>query len=350
MDAGQLPRVLHRPLLPALALALDDPGRGDGDRVLGAGHHGGLPARALRLRRPQPVQLPHHDPDHLAPAGGGAGLHLHPRARGHRERAPDGSLRPPATGELPLRHPRGRARRDAPPLPDDHAQRGGRARQGRPLAGGGGGECGGARVEQALAGDPAAHHPGLRGGGAARVHLDLLRFRDAAGAGGAGSPGPAGLPQHRAVRGPAHLPHGHRDLRADGGARGPLPARGTALRGDQGLLVALLQPGRPAAPHRGPAGAGGGLPVAPAAAVVHPLHRGDARLGGEGLGAHPAAGGLHAAVLRARDRGDAQVHPQQLPLLRARGGGLRRWSACRSPGCSRGPPCRGAGRSTRSTP
>ena len=29
----------------------------------------------------------------------------------------------------------------------------------------------------------------------------------------------AGLPQHRAVRGPAHLPHGHRDLRADGAAR-----------------------------------------------------------------------------------------------------------------------------------
>ena len=73
-----------------------------------------------------------------------------------------------------------------------------------------------------------------------------------------------------------------------------------------------------------PAGAGHRLPELPAAAVLHPLHRGDAGLGGEGLGADPAAGGLHAPVLRARDRGDAEVHREQLSLLRARGGDLHR--------------------------
>ena len=116
-----------------------------------------------------------------------------------------------------------------------------------PVARGGGGERGRARLVQALAGDPAADHAGLRGGRAARLHLDVLRLRHAARAGRAGPPGPAGLPQHRAVRGPAHLPHGHRDLRADGAARDPLPAGRAALRGDQGLLLAVLLEDRAAA-------------------------------------------------------------------------------------------------------
>ena len=153
---------------------------------------------------PRPVRLPHHDPDHLAAAGGRAGLHVHPGARGHRERAADGLLRPAAAGQLPLRHPRRGAGGDAAPVPDDHAQRGGRARQGRPLAGGGGGRAWArAGWTQALRSHAAADDPGLRGGGAARLHLDLLRLRHAAGAGRAGPAGPAGLSQHRAVRGPA---------------------------------------------------------------------------------------------------------------------------------------------------
>ena len=45
-------------------------------------------------------------------------------------------------------HPRGGARGDAPPLPDDHPQRGGRARQDRPGARGGGGERGRARLDE----------------------------------------------------------------------------------------------------------------------------------------------------------------------------------------------------------
>ncbi len=227
-------------------------------------------------------------------------------------------------GQLPLRAPRGGAGGDAPSLPDDHAQRGGRPRQGGPVARGGGGERGRARLVEALAGHAAPDHAGLRGGRAARLHLDVLRLRHAARAGRAGPPGPAGLSQHRAVRGPAHLPHGHRDLGADGAARDPLPAGRAALRGDQGLLVALLLEDRAAAALARPAGAGHRLPELPAAAVLHPLHRGDAGLGGEGLGADAAAGGLHAPVLRARDRGDAEVHREQLPLLRARGGDLHR--------------------------
>ena len=54
----------------------------------------------------------------------------------------------------------------------------------------------------------------------------------------AGSAGAAGLSEHRAVRRPAHLPDGHRDLRAAGRARDRVRAGGAAIRGDQGLQLA----------------------------------------------------------------------------------------------------------------
>ena len=54
-----------------------------------------------------------------------------------------------------------------------------------------------------------------------------------------GRPGPPcrpGLSQHRAVRGPPHLSHGHRHLRAHGAPRHRLPPRGPPLGRAQGLL------------------------------------------------------------------------------------------------------------------
>ena len=134
----------------------------------------------------------------------------------------------------------------------------------------------------------------------------------------------AGVPQHRAVRRSAHLPHGHRDLRADGDAGDRVPARRAALRRPQGLRVAVLLARRAPAPVRGAARARRRVPVARDAAVVHPVHRRGARVGRQGLGPDAAPRRLHARVLRARDRRDAEVHREQLPLQRARRGALHR--------------------------
>ena len=245
--AGQFPRVLHRSLLPALALELPRPRARDGRDVLRARPRRRLPARALRLPGPEPVQLSHPDPDHLPAARGRARLHLHPRAGGHRQRPPDGHLRHDPADQLPVRPPRGGAGGDASSLPDDHAQRRRRPRQDRPLARGGRVERRGPALADVLDGDLAAHHAGVRRGGAPRLHLDLLGLRHAADPGCPGSARRPGLPQYRPVRGSAHLPHGHRDLRPDGAAGGALPARRAALRRPQGLLVALLLADRAAA-------------------------------------------------------------------------------------------------------
>ncbi len=100
----------------------------------------------------------------------------------------------------------------------------------------------------------------------------------------AGPARPAGLPQHRAVRRPAHLPHGHRDLGAAGAARHRVRAGGAPVRGDQGLQLARLLEGRAPAAGAGEALAGGGLPVAAAVRLVHPAGRRAARRGRAGAG------------------------------------------------------------------
>ena len=106
--AGELPRVLHRPLLPALAVELD------GARAwppcptprCSASRWPSCSCASTSAGR-EPVQLPHPDPDHLAAARGRARLHLHPRAGGHRQRAPDGRLRHAPAGQLPVRRSTG---------------------------------------------------------------------------------------------------------------------------------------------------------------------------------------------------------------------------------------------------
>ena len=60
-----------------------------------------------------------------------------------------------------------------------------------------------------------------------------------------------------------------------------------------------------------------GVPVAGDAGVVHPVPGRGPGLGGQGLVAHPAAAALHAAVLRAGHRRDAEVHPELVALLGA---------------------------------
>ena len=68
---------------------------------------------------------------------------------------------------------------------------------------------------------------------------------------------------------------------------------------------------------------------------------------GKGWALTPLPRGLHAAVLRAGDRGDAQVHREQLPLLRAGRGGLRRGRRAHRVDARAHHACRGAARSTR---
>ena len=243
------------------------------------------------FRGPRPLQLPHADPDHLAAAGGRAGLHLHPGPRRARSTC---CCRTGSTCSGPINFVYGvhgvllvETLHLFPMITLNVVDALGKIDPALEEAA----ESVGARGWRKLWHDhAAAHHAGLRGGRAAGVHLDLLRLRHAARAGRAGPPGPAGLPQHRAVRGPAPLPHGHRDLRADGAARDPLPAGRAALRGHQGLLVAVLLADRAAAPVARSAGGWSiALPVARAAAVVHPLHRRGAGLGGQGLVADAAA-------------------------------------------------------------
>ena len=60
-----------------------------------------------------------------------------------------------------------------------------------------------ARLAEVLDDDAAADDAGLRGGRAARVHLDLLGLRHAARARRAGPARRPGVPEHRAVRGQA---------------------------------------------------------------------------------------------------------------------------------------------------
>ena len=228
-------------------------GRGHGGRLVGHRHRGGFPSRALRLPRPPALQLSHPDSHHLAAPRGDPGLHLHPGPGGLDQCPAHGHLRHAQAHQLSLRDPRRRARGDPPPLPHDHPQRGGRPRQDRPRPRGGRGERGGPRLEEIPDGDPAADDPGLRGGRAPRLHLDLFRFRHPAHPGRPGPPRRPGLSQHRAVRGPPHLSHGHRHLRAHGAPRHRLPPRGPPLGRAQGLLHPVVFRDRAPAPLRRPA-------------------------------------------------------------------------------------------------
>ena len=73
-------------------------------------------------------------------------------------------LGPRPARELHVRAPRRPPRGDAPPLPDDHAERGGRPGQGRPRPRGGGGERGRARLAEALDGHLPLTTPGYVAG------------------------------------------------------------------------------------------------------------------------------------------------------------------------------------------
>ncbi len=156
-------------------------------------------------------------PDHLAAAGRRARLHLHHGAGRHGERAAPRLVRRGPADQLRLRPARRAAGGDAAPVPDDHPQRGRRAGQDRSLAGGGGRERGGPRLDEAAHDHAAADDAGVRGRRAAGLHLDLLGLRHAAGAGRPRPAGRPGLSQHRAVRRSPAVPHGHRHLGADGG-------------------------------------------------------------------------------------------------------------------------------------
>src|SRR5947208_1643397 len=105
---------------------------------------------------------------------------------------------------------------------------------------------------------------------------------------------------------------------------GALPDRGPPLRGHQGLLVALVLARGEAAALAGTAGPGHPLPLAGDAGVVHPVCRCAPRVRGTRLVDDAGPAPLHAAVLRARHRRDAQVRREQLPVLDRGGGHLYR--------------------------
>jgi len=91
----------------------------------------------------------------------------------------------------------------------------------------------------------------------------------------------------------------------------------------QGLLLAvLLARGPPSPVAAGPGRAVGFLSLVMLAACIPYLGVGWPRR--QGLVAHAVPPAVHLAVLRAGDRGDAEVHRQQPALLDAGGGRLRR--------------------------
>ncbi len=273
--------------------------RGGGDHHLGRRHRGRVPADPLRVPVPERLLVPDDAADDPAAARRRARLRLHPRPRRHGERAAPGLVRARAPDQLHVRRARRAARRDGAPLPADDAEHPRRARQGRPFAGGGRAGHGRERLAPVPGRHAAAHHAGLHLRRAARLHLDLRRLRHAAGGRRAGPARPAGVPEHRAVRRPADLPHGHRDLGAARAARDLLRARRAPVRGDQGLQLALLLEGRAAPARSGQALARGRLPLAPAVHLVRPAGRRAARRRRARLVAHAVPGPLHARVLRA---------------------------------------------------
>ena len=196
----------------------------------------------------------------------------------------------------------------------------GRARQGRPVAGGGGAGRRRHGLAPVLDHHPAAHHAGLYLGRAAGVHLDLRRFHHAAGRRRAGPARAAGLSQHHAVRRPAHFPHGHRDLGAAGRARHPVRDRRARVRGDQGLQLARLFQGRAPPPGAGQALARRGPAHAAHGRVRHPAGGRAVRRGRARLGAHAVPGPLHAGILPRGEHRDAEVHHQLVPVRGARPG------------------------------
>src|SRR5262249_34977692 len=207
---------------------------------------------------------------------------------------------------------------------DDHLERRRRARQDRSGTRGGGRERRRPAPHQAPPDHLAAHDAGLRGRRAPGLHLDLLRLRHTASPGRPRPARVAGVPQHRPVRRPAPLPHGHRDLGAHGGARRPVPGHGAPVRRDQGLLLALVLQGRAPAPLV--AGPGGSrlVPVAPDAPVLRPVPRRAPGIGRQRMVVDAGSRALHPGALRARHRRDAQVHREQLRLLGPRGGAVHR--------------------------
>ena len=205
---------------------------------------------------------------------------------------------------------------DGAPVSADDAQHPRRALQGRPVAGGGGAGHGREGLAPVLGHHAAAHHARLHLRRAAGLHLDLRRLHHAAGARRAGPARPAGLSQHRAVRRPAHFPHGHRDLGAAGRARHRVRARRAPVRGDQGLQLARLLEGR--AP---PAGAGASAGWRSAfwrcccSSAFIPQVGVLLAAVGRGWALTPFPVALHAGVLPAGEHRDAEVHHQLVPVL-----------------------------------
>ena len=161
-----------------------------------------------------------------------------------------------APDQFHVRPPRGAPGGDAAPLsPDDPLHR---RRHGEDLAlpGRGGRERRVPGAPQVLGHHLPADHPRLRLRGASGLHLDLRRFRHAAGGGDLRPPGLPGLPEHRPVRGPAALQDGDRHLGHHGDPGHPLSDHRQEVRVDQGLQLPLLFGDR--AEEALPPGAGGG--------------------------------------------------------------------------------------------
>src|SRR3990170_664025 len=290
--------------------------------LLGAGRRHRLSARSVRLLGAERLLLPDADPDHLAASGGGARVHLHHGAGGHHQRLPDGLPGHAHAYQLRLRDPRRAPGGDPAPVSDDHPKRRGRARQGGPLAGGGGGKRRRPGLAEDLDHHPAADDPRVHGRGTPGLHLDVRRLRDPVDPWRPRPAGLSGLPERRPVRGPAPLQDGDRDLSAHGDPGRALPDRRQAVCGHQGLLLARLFQGGAAAPVPREADPGRGSALVRDAPLLHPLHRGDAGGLRQGMVADSDPPPVHAPVLRAGHRRDAEVHPEQLPVLGHRCGTL----------------------------
>src|SRR5438552_3243297 len=88
--------------------------------------------------------------------------------------------------------------------------------------------------------------------------------------------------------------------------------------------LARIDPAPAPAPLAPGPGGSGGVPVGVDAAVVRPVSGRSARVRRPRVVADPVPGPLHVPLLRARHRRDAEVHREQLPLLRAGGGAVYR--------------------------
>ena len=247
---------LHRCLLPEIPDELPDPGRGHRDHHLHHRHRHRVSPAAVRFSRPGALLVSDDHPDDHAPPGRRHGFRLHPGPRRNRQHHPPGLFRLSASDQLHVRTPRGAPGGDAASFSADDALH--RRRHGEDIAlPGRGGR------ERRVPGDPQvlghhlpADHPRLRFRGAPGLHLDLRRFRHAAGGRNLRPACLPGLSEHRPVRGPAALQDGDRHFGHHGDPGHPVSDHRQEVRVDQGLQLPLLFGDR--AEEALPPGAGGG--------------------------------------------------------------------------------------------